>query len=80
MAGAIRCTCGAILVEEVTSAGVRPPGGDAVLPFRRTTDYVICSNCLLSFDVRSLIALAESREIIDELERLAANAQPPGID
>ena len=75
MADPIYCTCGALLVEEVTAAGVRPPGGDAILPFRRTTDHVICGTCFQSYDVRSLIAQAQSKDVIDHLERLAEEAQ-----
>jgi hypothetical protein len=67
----IYCDCGALLVEDVTSAGVRPPGGDVVIPFRRTTDYVVCSNCMLAYDVRSLIARAQSAELIEGLQQLA---------
>ena len=71
MAEPIYCTCGEMLVEEVTQAGVRAPGAEAVTPFRRTTDYVICSKCFLAYDVRSLMARAQSREVIAGLERLA---------
>lgn len=75
MSGEIYCSCGAILVEEVTPAGVRPPGSDTVLPFRRTTDYVVCASCMLAYDVRSLIARAQSASTIDELQRLADKAE-----
>lgn len=70
MAGEIYCECGAVLVAEVTQAGVRPPGTDEVIPFRRTTDYVLCGSCMMSYDAPSLITRAETQEIIDGLERL----------
>jgi len=71
MAGEIVCRCGALLVEAVTEQGVRPVGGGAFIPFRRTTDYVMCAECLRTYDVRSLIQQAESAEVIESLERLA---------
>jgi hypothetical protein len=74
MAEPIMCTCGAVLVEEVTAAGVRPVGSDEVIPFRRTTDYVICATCFESYDVRSLIEQTESKEIISHLELMAEEA------
>ena len=76
MAEQILCTCGAVLVEEVTAEGVRPVGGDEVLAFRRTTDYVVCSNCFESYDVRSLIERAVSSDVIEHLERMADEATP----
>lgn len=52
----ILCGCGAVLVEEITETGVRPVGSDELIPFRRTTDYVVCASCFESYDVRGLIA------------------------
>jgi hypothetical protein len=75
MAGRISCICGAPLVEEVTDRGVYPVGGGAFIPFRRTTDYVMCATCLRTYDVRSLMAQAESAEVIESLERLADSAE-----
>lgn len=57
----IRCTCGALLVDEVTLTGVRPTGGEPLV-FRRTTDHVVCSACLRSYDVRSLIQIATGED------------------
>ena len=71
MAEQILCTCGEVLVEEVTAEGVRPLGAPEVIPFRRTTDYVVCSSCYESFDVRSLIAQATGAGTVDALERIA---------
>jgi len=73
----IFCSCGEVLVEEVTDAGVRPPGADEVFPFRRTTDYVVCAACMLAYDVRSLMARSKDVEVIAGLERLA-DLQRPG--
>ena len=78
MAGQIACVCGALLVEEVTEHGVRPVGGGAFIPFQRATDYVMCAECLRTYDVRSLMKQAETAEIIESLERLAGNAEEPG--
>jgi hypothetical protein len=74
----IVCKCGAPLVEEVTERGVRPVGGGAFIPFQRTTDYVMCAECLRTYDVRSLMAQAETAEVIQSLERLAENAEDGG--
>ncbi|MGZ4207542.1 MAG: hypothetical protein ACXVQ6_06515 [Actinomycetota bacterium] len=76
----ISCRCGTPLVEEITDRGVRPVGGGPVIPFRRTTDYVMCPSCLRTYDVPSLVALAESSEIIDSLERLADQVEGPETD
>ena len=71
MPGGITCRCGAPLVEDVSEKGVRPVGGGPLIPFRRTTDYVMCAECLRTYTVRSLMAQAEGGEIIESLERLA---------
>ncbi|HMC68799.1 MAG TPA: hypothetical protein VKJ07_06570 [Mycobacteriales bacterium] len=71
MAGRINCICGAPLVEEVTDRGVYPMGGGPFIPFQRTTDYVMCDACLRTYDVRSLMARAETAETIESLEHLA---------
>lgn len=55
MAGQVMCTCGAVLVEEVTAEGVRPVGSEEIVVFRRTTDYVMCTKCLESFEIRGLM-------------------------
>jgi hypothetical protein len=78
MAEPIACVCGAPLVAEVTERGVRPVGGGAFIPFKRTTDYVMCAECLRTYDVRSLMAQAETAEVIESLERLAENAEGAG--
>jgi len=80
MTGQISCICGAALVEEVTDRGVRPVGGGALIPFRRTTDYVMCERCLRTYDVRSLMARAESAEVIESLEQLADSAEQESSD
>jgi hypothetical protein len=77
MAGQILCACGAVLVDEVTSMGVRPIGSDILVPFRRTTDHVVCVECLRSYNVRALIERAEDAEVIDLLERLAERGESP---
>ena len=56
MGGPVHCSCGALLVEEVTDAGVRLPGADSILRLRRRTDYVVCQSCMLAYSVRSLMA------------------------
>jgi hypothetical protein len=77
MASGIACVCGAALVEDVTERGVRPVGGGAFIPFQRTTDYVMCAECLRTYDVRSLMTQAETAEVIESLERLAESAEEP---
>jgi hypothetical protein len=76
----IICICGAPLVEEVTDRGVHPVGGGAFIPFRRTTDYVMCDTCLRTYDVRSLMARAESAETIESLEHLAESIEADDRD
>jgi hypothetical protein len=71
----ISCICGAPLVEQVTDRGIYPVGGGAFIPFRRTTDYVMCDRCLRTYNVRSLMARAETAEVIESLEHLAQNVE-----
>lgn len=54
-------SCGAVLVAEVTDEGVRPVGADDVIPFRRTTDYVVCTECFESYAVRALKEMTRHR-------------------
>jgi hypothetical protein len=75
MAVRIVCICGAPLVEDVTDRGVHPVGGGPLIPFRRTTDYVMCDTCLRTYDVRSLMARAETAEVIESLEHLAQSVE-----
>ncbi len=56
--GAIRCVCGAALVEDITETGVRPVGGKAVIPLRRTTDYILCEACLRTYTLAALLEQA----------------------
>lgn len=60
-----------MLVEEVTPSGVRPLGAPEPIIFRRTTDYVVCSNCFESYDARALIERATEHETIAALESMA---------
>ncbi len=73
----ILCECGAPLVEDVSDRGVKPIGGADWVPFRRTTDYVMCEKCLRTYGVRQLLARTEDAAVIDLLERMAARAQSP---
>ena len=73
----IMCECGAVLVEGITDAGVIPVGGGDVIPFRRDTDYVLCEQCLRTYNVRDLIARAKDLEVISHLERMAEGADEP---
>ncbi len=54
-------SCGAVLVAEVTDEGVRPVGAEDVIPFRRTTDYVVCTECFESYAVRALMEMRRHR-------------------
>lgn len=67
----IRCTCGALLVEEVTAVGVRPRDQAEPIVFRRTTDHVICDHCFASYDVRGLLQLASDEGDAAMLGKLA---------
>jgi tRNA(Ile2) C34 agmatinyltransferase TiaS len=74
MAGAMTCMCGAKLVDEVTEEGVRPVGASELVRFSRKTDFVMCGACARTYDVRSLIARAVEADVIEALERMAAEA------
>lgn len=74
------CTCGAVLVEEINEDGVRLVGAEDFMTFRRTTDYIMCTECLESFGVRQLIAKARGSDVIDLLERMAARAAESPAD
>lgn len=72
MSGPVLCRCGAVLVEETTERGVKPVGAAEPITFRRTTDYVICPECLSVYSVRALLAGSTPEEsFIEKLERLA---------
>lgn len=58
----ISCECGAVLVEEVTSTGVRPRGASEPIIFRRVTDHVVCDACFASYDARELLKRASGEE------------------
>jgi hypothetical protein len=88
MAGSVHCRCGELLVDEVTSAGVTPTGG-APIPFRRTTDYVVCPACHSVYQVDvlrgdrpvedSLVGTAaEGESLVETLERLLESGGDPG--
>jgi hypothetical protein len=77
MSERILCICGAVLVEEVTAEGERPVGADEVIPFRRSTDYVVCPACFESYDVRSLIARATGEDAL-HLRRMAKEISDDG--
>ena len=64
----ITCECGAVLVDEVTSTGVRPRGAEDSIVFRRTTDHVVCDACFSSYDVRALISRASGEDSIRLIE------------
>lgn len=73
MTGEIRCRCGATLVEEITDRGVRPLGGDSVIPFRRNTDFVVCQKCMRTYSIDDLIGIGRpdnDASVIEALERL----------
>jgi hypothetical protein len=76
----VRCRCGATLVEDLTDDAVTPIGGEA-MTFRRTTDYIVCSECHSVYNVaelrsghtpkESLVGTQEDDEsLVDALERL----------
>jgi hypothetical protein len=69
----LTCVCGQPLAEAVTDEGVVLPGGELV-PFRRTTDYVICHACLRMYRATDLV---EGRvEPLGEGEGFEPTAEP----
>lgn len=90
MPGPVHCRCGELLVEDVTGAGVTPPGGEPI-PFRRTTDFVVCPNCSSVYRVDvlrgdkpvedSLVGEAsEGDSLVEVLERLLESRPPEERD
>jgi hypothetical protein len=76
VSGPVLCRCGAVLLEDLSDAGVTPAGGDETIRFRRTTDYVVCSKCHSAYRIDALREGASVEEsIIDILEKLAE--EPP---
>ena len=49
----VLCRCGAPLVEEISSQGVTPVGGEPIT-FRRATDFVACDVCHSVYRVADL--------------------------
>jgi hypothetical protein len=47
------CDCGQLLLLAVDENTVVLPSGEEI-PFRRTTDYVSCDQCLRSFPIAEL--------------------------
>jgi hypothetical protein len=47
------CDCGQLLLLAVEDNTVVLPSGEKI-PFRRTTDYVSCDQCLRSFPIAEL--------------------------
>lgn len=78
--------CGALLVKRVTARGVTPVDSDVEVPFRRTTDYVMCRECMALFPIRELAQIAgiderpveRDADVITLLERLAQKNEPAG--
>ena len=78
--------CGALLVKRVTERGVTPVDSDTEVPFRRTTDYVMCNGCMALFPVRELAQMAGVDErfvegdadVITLLERMAQRKNAAG--
>lgn len=80
MADPIPCqNCGAVLLEGVSDRGVKPVDAEAEIPFRRTTDYVVCSGCFATYSVRDIQRMGAGDplgedDLIEHLERLAERA------
>lgn len=54
---ALVCACGTVLLESVGPDSITTLDGQEI-PFRRTTDYVICDVCDASFRVDQLREVA----------------------
>jgi hypothetical protein len=74
------CRCGATLLEDISSEGVTPVGGQPIA-FRRTTDFVVCDVCHSVYRVsqlqegrqldESVLGTQEAGEsLVETLERL----------
>lgn len=80
--GELDCpNCGALLLKRITERGVTPADGNTEIPFRRTTDHVLCNACVSSYPVRELAERARSlaAEAAEAAER-AGTAEPPDDD
>jgi hypothetical protein len=68
------CDCGSVLVEDVSTEGVTPLGGEPIR-FRRETDYVVCSNCHKVYKAKTLLgggSLEESLVTQQEVDAIAS--------
>jgi hypothetical protein len=81
---ALHCRCGAPLLDDLSSEGVTPVGGDPIA-FRRTTDFIACTVCHSVYrasDLQEGRALDESvlgtqepgESLVESLERLLGEA------
>jgi len=82
MADPIPCpSCGEVLAEAVTERGILPADGGPEIPFRRTTDYVMCSSCFMVYGIRELQATVpppeDDDDVIAHLERMAERRRRP---
>jgi hypothetical protein len=76
VSGPVLCRCGAVLLEDLSDSGVTPAGSDEAVRFRRTTDYVICSECQSVYRIDALRGGASVEEsLVDKLEKLVE--EPP---
>ncbi len=72
----IRCRCGEPLVDGVAADTVRVAGED--IPFRRTTDYVVCLACgelHSSRSLRSTTAVSADRQPAGSLQAAPHDAE-----
>lgn len=77
MPGPVLCSCGAVLLQEAGQDTVTPIGGEPIR-FRRTTDFVICSECLSVYRAADLLAGRPVEEsFVEKLERMVEGEEPP---
>lgn len=78
MTGPVLCSCGAVLLQEAGEDTVTPLGGQPIR-FRRTTDYVICPECLSVYRAADLISGRSAEEsFVEKLERMIEGEEPAG--
>lgn len=81
-AAPVKCACGAVLLDGKDDRTVVL--GEERIQFRRTTDYVACSECGSLYAVRDLLAGHQARkentDPLQELSALQGAAAGPALD
>ncbi|MGH2721016.1 MAG: hypothetical protein ACRDJO_05375 [Actinomycetota bacterium] len=67
--GGVCCRCGRLLVRAVGERSILSTAGDEI-PFSRSTDHVLCPECLRSYPARGLRIARPTHDSVNSLGRL----------